>query len=903
VQVVLAKYGDAPAAKLGLEIMSDSTRIRAPRAASRPTAQATTGALLKSALRLTGLGCWSWELASGDLAFSTEAERIFGDLGPAPTFARWFACLDAADAAVLQAVEEQVRRGQRSFSFEYRFLRPDGRRRRLKSDGEVVTVDEHGAPLALAGTVLDLGDADLPDPVDARRQDAFELSALFGDSWTWEQDASYRFTSVQGGQRTPIAEIDHALGQRRWELPHAVPLTGTWQDHLLVLEARQPFHGFEYRIGEGPNASYACTSGEPMYDAAGAFRGYRGTAYNITRRVKAEQEAAHAHLLLQQASRLGQLGAWTLAVPEMEVEWTPGSRQLLGDAGDKPLTWEAALACLDPGSRTRLQEAMARCVARKRPFSVEARVMTGDGSNKWLRIIGRPAPSLTGPCRRVIGAIQDVSARKEDARRLQELNQRLVTTLESITEGFFTVDCEWRMTYVNHEMERVARRPRDELLGRSVMDLFPWFRGSRFHQEYERAMTSGRTAQFESVLESLGVWVEVYAYPSAQGLAVYFQDITERKNAEAALRASEERHRLFFEVSLDAVLQLEQASGRILSVNPAACRMFGLGEAEIKARGRDGLIAPGEHRLQALRATAAKEGKARGQVALVRGDGTVFEAEIGGALFTASDGVTYASVSVRDISERLQQEAEILALNLGLTQKVRERTSELEAANKELKDFAHSLAHDLRTPIAAINTLAHVLEQRLQGTEKDRHYAGRIQQAARQLDEYVEALLSHARLSQVPLRASRVDLSAMAERILDDLRLREPQRTVAAHVQPGLVAAGDATLLRMALENLLGNAWKFTGNRDDAQIRFTAQTQAGLPTTYCVSDNGAGFDMDYAHKLFGAFQRLHTQAEFPGTGVGLANVQRIVLRHGGQVWAEGSPGNGASFHFTLQRDE
>jgi light-regulated signal transduction histidine kinase (bacteriophytochrome) len=284
----------------------------------------------------------------------------------------------------------------------------------------------------------------------------------------------------------------------------------------------------------------------------------------------------------------------------------------------------------------------------------------------------------------------------------------------------------------------------------------------------------------------------------------------------------------------------------------------------------------------------------------VRGDGTEFEAELSGALFRGTDGVVYASVAVRDISERLRQEAEIRALNATLAEKVRERTLELEAANAELRAFAHSLAHDLRTPIAAIRALAHVQEQRMQASaEKDREYASRIRQAAQQLDEYVEALLSHARLSQLPLQRARVDLSATAEAILDDLRLRDPDRAVTTHVQRGLTAVGDRTLLRIVLENLLENAWKFTANRSDAEIRFSGEPQADGSTTFCVSDNGAGFDMAYAGKLFGAFQRLHTQAEFPGTGIGLANVQRIVARHGGRVWAKGEPGAGAAFHFTL----
>ena len=842
-------------------------------------------------------------MSTGEVALSSGAGRIFGIPEPQLSFAAWLGYVDAEDAKALHALEEQVRQGQRSFSFEYRFRRQDGTRRWLKSDGEVVAVDERGSPLSISGTVLDLGDADSPDAPGADRRDALVGLILSSETWIWEQDGDYRFIRVEGGKHAPIGEMDDAVGRRRWELPHAVPLNGSWQDHLHALESRQAFHGFEYRIGQGPDASYASTSGEPVYDAGGAFRGYRGTAHDITRRVRAEQAAAHARRLLEQASRLGQLGAWTLSLPGMDVEWTHESRHLLGHVADGPLTWQGALACLDPASRTELEKAVVGCVARNQSFDLEARLPRPDGSTRWLRIIGEPEPSVIGPCQRVNGAVQDVSARKEDARRLQEINERLFTTLESITEGFFTIDREWRLTYANHVMVRVARCPRDELLGRTLMEVFPWFEGSRFHREYEVALASGRTAHFEGLAQSLGVWVEVYAYPSAQGLAVYFQDISERKNAQDALRASEERHRLFFEVSLDAVVQLEQESGRILSVNPAACQMFGLTETEIKARGRDGFIAAGEHRLPSLREAAKSARSARGQLRLVRGDGTEFEAEIGGALFTASDGTTYASVSVRDLSEPLKHEAEILALNESLAQKVRERTSELECANRELKGFAHALAHDLRAPIATITTLAQVLEQRLQpAAEKERHYAARLRRAAQQLDEYVEALLSHARLSQVALRASRVDLSAMAERILDDLRLREPTRTVATHVQPGLVTVGDPTLLRMALENLLGNAWKFTKNRADAEIRFSAQVQADGRPTYCVSDNGAGFEMEYAHKLFGTFQRLHTQAEFPGTGVGLANVQRIVLRHGGRIRAEGRPGAGAAFYFTLAPD-
>jgi PAS domain S-box-containing protein len=539
------------------------------------------------------------------------------------------------------------------------------------------------------------------------------------------------------------------------------------------------------------------------------------------------------------------------------------------------------------------------CVAQGEAFRMEARLLQG-GQERWLEILGEPEPSVTGPRQRVIGAVKDVTAGKTGARRLQELNQRLVTTFESITGGFYTLDREWRFTYVNHETERVAKLPRSELLGRSIMELFTWFAGSRLHREYERAMAERDAAHFDVFLDALGVWGEVHAYPTPHGIAVYFQDFTDRKVAQDTLRTTEERYRLLFQVSLDAMFQVKQVSGRILAANAAACEMFRLTEAQLCERRTTALVARGESRAQQLLRDVDAAGGGRGCLTLVRGDGTEFEAELSGALFRGTDDVVYASVAVRDISERLRQEVEIRALNATLAEKVRERTLELVTANADLRAFAHSLARDLRTPIAAIRALAHVLEQRMEASaERDREYVSRIRQAAQQLDEYVEALLLHARFSQLPLQRAHVDLSATAEAILDDLRLREPDRAVTTHVQRGLTAVGDRTLLRIVLENLLENAWKFTANRSDAEIRFSGEPQADGSTTFCVSDNGAGFDMAYAGKLFGAFQRLHTQAEFPGTGIGLANVQRIVARHGGRVWATGEPGAGAAFHFTL----
>lgn len=217
-----------------------------------------------------------------------------------------------------------------------------------------------------------------------------------------------------------------------------------------------------------------------------------------------------------------------------------------------------------------------------------------------------------------------------------------------------------------------------------------------------------------------------------------------------------------------------------------------------------------------------------------------------------------------------------------------------------LQEFVQSLSHELRAPVAAIAGFGKALEASLDpdASERIRHYVARIRAAGEQLGGYLEALGSLTRATPDSVRVAEVDFSAMARSVLDDLQLLEPQRCVSWQVQDGLRAYGDPPLLRMVLQNLLGNAWKFTSRTPQGRIEFAASAASGWHTTYRVRDNGVGFDSAYAPKLFKEFQRLHSHAEFPGTGLGLSNVRRIVTRHGGQVWAE-SEGRGATFFFTL----
>ncbi len=244
---------------------------------------------------------------------------------------------------------------------------------------------------------------------------------------------------------------------------------------------------------------------------------------------------------------------------------------------------------------------------------------------------------------------------------------------------------------------------------------------------------------------------------------------------------------------------------------------------------------------------------------------------------------------------------ENVEMYLDLENRVKERTLELELANKELESFSYAVSHDLRAPLRHVQGFSNALLEDCAGdlNEAGQAHLERICRAVRRMDQLIEDLLSLSRAAQAPVRKTNVDLSRMARDIVSELRSETPDRNVELVIAEDLAARGDQRLLHVVLTNLLSNAWKFTGKRDNARIEVSRGAPADGETTFCVRDNGAGFDMKYAEKLFSVFQRLHSDRDFPGTGVGLATVQRIIHKHGGRIWAESTPGEGAAFYFTL----
>jgi light-regulated signal transduction histidine kinase (bacteriophytochrome) len=260
----------------------------------------------------------------------------------------------------------------------------------------------------------------------------------------------------------------------------------------------------------------------------------------------------------------------------------------------------------------------------------------------------------------------------------------------------------------------------------------------------------------------------------------------------------------------------------------------------------------------------------------------------------------YFIAIIEDIGARKQAEEEIRRLNAGLEQRVEQRTAELIAMNKELDTFAYAVSHDLRAPLRALNGFSQALledyGERLAGDAKD--YLDQIVIASRKMGELIDGLLALSRSTRGELRRDAIDVSALAARVLAELEKSYPERAVTVDIEAGLTIDGDAQMIEAVMRNLIGNAWKYTSKTAAPAIRVYS-SQIGGRRAICVADNGAGFDMAYAGQLFQPFRRLHRQDEFPGIGIGLATVQRIVRRHGGEIHADATLGAGATFCFCV----
>ena len=649
----------------------------------------------------------------------------------------------------------------------------------------------------------------------------------------------------------------------------------------------------------------------PVTDNDGRIIGASNIARDITDRKQAEERLIGMKDDLQAAvngyERMLDNSLDMICSVDGEGRFTAISSASINIFGYEPqeLVGKLYMDLVHPDDHGITAEIAADIMAGKAVTNFENRYLHKDGrvipvmwSSKWLESE-----------KTMFAVARDITERKRDEWERTRLAGLLEQSLNEIY--IFSTDTLC-FEYVNASAQRNLGYGLDQMLTMTPVDIKPEFSEALFRDKVGpllRRETDLLTCQTvhqraDGTHYNVEVHLQLSGPPDQQAFLAMTLDITERKLAEEALRASDEQLRFILTSSKIGYWDLDMTSNRTeRTLHHDQC--FGYSEmlpewtydtflAHIHPDDRERVD-------QAFSKAAVGDGKYDVDFRVIWPDQSVHWLQsIGRFVHDESGKVLRASGLVIDVNDRKVAEIEIQMFNEELEQRVLNRTAQLNAVNQELEAFSYSVSHDLRAPLRHVNgfSLALLEDYSDQLDDAGKKYLNEIRGASREMDTLIDDLLNLSRVTRSTLKRESIDLSEIARRVVDDLQTASPDRRVAFSIEDGMTAVGDWNLLQVILVNLIGNAWKFTSKVESAEIAIGSEIR-GDEIEYFVRDNGAGFDMAYANKLFGAFQRLHSGAAFEGTGIGLATVKRIINRHGGTVRAVGAVGKGATFYFTL----
>ena len=534
-----------------------------------------------------------------------------------------------------------------------------------------------------------------------------------------------------------------------------------------------------------------------------------------------------------------------------------------------------------------------------RPFSFPDQPERGITYWDWTLT---PVKDSSGTVVGLVFSLFETTERKKAGEALKQSEEKYRRIVETANEGIWVVDADRRTTYVNNKMAEILGYSAREMVGKS---------GLEFLDEEGRALSDlnivrrqqGISESSELRLirrDKSALWALVNSTPLFDGAGEFagtlsmLTDITGRKLTEEKLRESEERYRSIFEGANDGIIACDLITGKFLFANTKMSSLIGYSAEEIYRLGIKDIHPPKDLPYVLEEFNRMAEGKiteTRAIPVMKKGGGIVY-CDIGSSFL----GKTILIGFFRDTTARKEAEEQIKDLN----EQLKRQVAELDAANKELDSFAYSISHDLRAPLRHISGFVKILVEdytdRLDAEGRD--YLDRVYRSSEKMDKLIEDLLYLSRIYRRECDRINFSVSMKASSVVEGLRASDPGRQVEVSIKEGLVAFADPGLAEIVLSNLLGNAWKFTSKTEYARIEFGALDHDGK-TAYYVRDNGVGFDPENKGKLFMPFQRLHSEKEFEGLGIGLSIAARIIRRHGGRIWAEGEKGKGATFFFTL----
>ena len=551
-------------------------------------------------------------------------------------------------------------------------------------------------------------------------------------------------------------------------------------------------------------------------------------------------------------------------------------------------------------------------IAQGRVWHGEIKNKAKDGSFYWVDTTLVPFLGDDGKPRQYVAIRADITARKTAEESLRENEELFAEAFKSSPDSLAIIRASDRTVLkANETLCRLWGATSEEIIGKPTREYSVWV-DEEARKDFTRTLQEkGECLDREALLQLYDgrrlefiVSARMISLRGESCIVTVMRDISERKKAENALRESRQEFKELFD-NAPIGYHVVDAKGCIARINHAELKMLGYTAEELLGQPVWKISAQEEvSRAAVLEKLSGVPPPPVFERWLKRKDGTTFPVAIEDRLMRDPDGkIIGIRAIIQDITERKYAEEEIHRLNAELEERVVERTAQLEAANRELEAFSYSVSHDLRAPLRAVNGFAEIVIDDYAPLlpPEGRRQLEVIRESARHMGELIDDLLSFSRLSRQPLHKQPVNHAHLVRAVLADMSTDLEGRDVRITVGDLPASDGDPSLLKQVWVNLLSNAVKYTRKREHAVIEIGCDTRAGR-TVFFIRDNGSGFDMRYAAKLFGVFQRLHRAEDYEGTGVGLAIVQRVIHRHGGRIWAEAALDRGATFYFTLKED-